>query len=173
MPWQQPWLPAPFLCPAVPWKRRISPGVGGHSLRCPLQVAPQPARFPASLPIEDCGKPRFGEGDPQKVLFPPLRKGPSCPDIYSKHPSTEAPGAGASLGPGITCPGRRREPLGAGDPPPGGRGAAPSPRLALAGRLLPPEPGALCRSLAAAGAASRDRGASGRAGKFVSKLPSG
>lgn len=34
----------------------------------------------------------------------PLRKGPSCPDpgtfVESKHPSTEAPGAGASLGPG-------------------------------------------------------------------------
>lgn len=142
MPWQQPWLPAPFLCPAVPWKRRISPGVGGHSLRCPLQVAPQPARFPASLPIEDCGKPRFGEGDPQKVLSPPLRKGPSCPDIYSKHPSTEAPGAGASLGPGITCPGRRREPLGAGDPPPGGGGQPPrlaSPWPAVCS-LRSPEP---------------------------------
>lgn len=131
MPWQQPWLPAPFLCPAVPWKRRISPGVGGHSLRCPLQVAPQPARFPASLPIEDCGKPRFGEGDPQKVLFPPPKKRPEL-SRYLLKASLDRSTRGRSLArPRHHLPGAQEGTAGGRGPPPRGAGGSPlaSPRL--------------------------------------------
>lgn len=102
-----------------------------------------PARpLPCQFAYRGLREATLRRGRPSKSVIPPLRKGPSCPDIYSKHPSTEAPGAGASLGPGITCPGCRREPLGAGDPPPGGGGQPPrlaSPWPAVCS-LRSPEP---------------------------------
>lgn len=171
-------LPAPVLCPGVPWKETVPPGRGRHGRRCAPQVAAAHFSVGSRVNGEDCGKPRCrAGGNVSKSVIPltPPRKGPS-PDAglfalafiqyipRQKHPGRSLPrprgwhhlrggGRGAE------------EPLRCGHPAEAAGRARPG--LASPGCSIPAEPRPLCRSLAAAAAASTDRGASGCTGKFV------
>lgn len=159
---------------------------GGGRVLSPGRFAggPRPLLCPFVYKRRGCRKPHIGGGTAQKALPPltPHQKRPEprcravCPGIFAKHPSTEAPGAGASLGAGggITCVAAAGAAL--GPETRGRRQAVPAlalamPCLPLPGRLLPAQAKPLCRSPAAAAAASRDRGASGCTEKFVSNFP--